>query len=204
MKTVERVVWFAIGVCVGVLPVVARPADPATSPALFASAMFPVAVVVNRPGSDGGDLSAVACVETMARFHGINQLKGLTAWSAVRPGGCDPKTLDGSIRDFCAFRHVRPPEYLSSETLGPADVENFHRAGRLVMVGDRGGEGSRYKRDVRTASIVCYIDGHHVCVHDPNYVEQGERFEWMSRKEFDWRFLGWVVVLNQAGDSTGR
>lgn len=160
--------------------------------------------VKNRAAKDGLGLNCVACIETAARYQGIDSLTGLTERQTTEKGGGWAEKI-GRILDSEKKRGAF--DYAQYEDKDFAEhISDALKCGHVPCVTWAGGK--HYHGHADTMVCVLYLDppledekkDSRACVLDPNFPEE---VEWMSRDEMLRRVAiagdgnAWIVTVKK-------
>lgn len=130
---------------------------------------------------DGRGMCVMTSIEMAARWHGLDQLRGLRDWCAGQPGGAYPAKVDRQLGEFCSARRISIPRYLQFQGRDPGSILDLcDRTGRMACITYN--SSPRYPGPiVHMVCCVKYGDRWAVAL-DCNF--PGDHcYEWMSRDE---------------------
>ena len=150
---------------------------------------------------DGYGMCVMSSIEMAARWHGMEQMRGLRDWCANYPGGAYPEKVVQQIASFCRSKNIPVPAYLQYEGPDPGPViEAANKSGRMACI--TYGYGPRYNSPYIPHMTACpkYSGNFAVCL-DNNFPGEN-RYEWMAKDELIRRVrhsprgqsAGWVFV----------
>lgn len=150
---------------------------------------------------DGAGMCVMSSIEMAARWHGMEQMRGLRDWCANDRGGAYPAKVDKQILAFCKAKGIAAPPYLQYEGPDPGPViEAACKSGRMPCI--TYGQSPRYNLPY-IAHMTCapkFSGKFGVCL-DNNFPGEN-KYEWMDREELVRRVrwsprgvgAGWVFV----------
>lgn len=148
----------------------------------------------NRGGSDGAGMCVMSSIEMAARWHNLEQLRGLRDWCARQPGGAYPSKVDRQMREYAEAHNIPIPAYINYD--GPKNLDLLRaalRSGRLPAVTYSGRDGVRYSGSISHMVTIVHLDDQWAVIMDNN--GKLDELIWMTPEEFQARWSGWAVIF---------
>lgn len=130
---------------------------------------------------DGAGMCVMSSIEMAAKWHGLDELRGLRNWCAKESGGAYPSKVDRQLKAFFKEKGIKPIPYLQYEGRNPEKlIELIDKTGRMACI--TYGYSPRYGG--RISHMVCspMYRGQYGVVLDNNFPGEN-RYEWMSKEE---------------------
>lgn len=150
---------------------------------------------------DGAGMCVMSSIEMAARWHGMEQMRGLRDWCANDRGGAYPEKVTKQIAAFCKFKNIPIPPYLQYEGPDPGPViEAANKSGRMACI--TYGWSPRYGSPYIPHMTCCpKFSGKYAVCLDNNFPGE-DKYEWMEKEELVRRVRhslggqssGWVFV----------
>ena len=137
---------------------------------------------------DGAGMCVMSSIEMAARYHGLDELRGLRDWCAHEAGGAGPDKVNDQLRRFFKAKKLDPKrfQYAQCEPRTAAELEAILKmldsTGRMICI--TYGYGPRYGS--RISHMVCCAGfpakGKWGVVLDNNFVGESA-YEWVEHSE---------------------
>jgi len=131
---------------------------------------------------DGAGMCVMSSIEMAARYHGLDQFRGLRDWCANEPGGGYPEKVVDQIRRYCKTKGIPEVPFYQYEGPNPEEVmEAIDKNGAMACI--TYAFSPRYNTSF-IAHMVCspMFRGKYGVVLDNNFINENS-YEWMDRAE---------------------
>ena len=157
---------------------------------------LPVDQRIRNIGSkvDGAGMCVMSSIEMSARWANMEEFRGLRDWCAKQPGGAYPSKVDRQLKEYCAAKGLRVPDYVQYQGPNPLPViQAAIGSSRIPCITYNGRDGVRYKGPI--AHMVCCngLTSQTATILDNNGIGENELL-WMTPKDMADRAPNWVFV----------
>lgn len=155
----------------------------------------------NVGGSDGSGLCVFDSMHHAGRWAGEPAFSAIFEWMKRHPGGGYPEKVDAMLKQLCAEKKLRIPNYVQIEDNDLEILKLACRNGIMPCVTYSYSPTGRYNGQ-RIAHMVNLenADDDYFAVLDNNYIG-ANNLEWLTPKEFAGPYaggrLGWCVLLTE-------
>lgn len=153
---------------------------------------FPPSLWMANIGSkvDRAGMCVTTSVEMVARYLGLDFMRGFRDWCAKEPGGCYPDKLEDQLKRYCKLKGVPVPPYVNFTGKNPADLLAQLDAAGLPYA-HQYDECPRYASARNPRGKIAHMvfgvkhSGRYAVVVDNNEIggvdgKSGKIFEWMA------------------------
>lgn len=131
---------------------------------------------------DGAGMCVMSSIEMAARYHGLDQFRGLRDWCANEPGGGYPEKVVDQLKRFHKVKGIEETPYYQYEGSNPGEVlDAIDRNGQMACI--TYAFSPRYNTSF-IAHMVCAVTyrGKYGVVLDNNFISENG-YEWMDKAE---------------------
>jgi hypothetical protein len=153
------------------------------------SAAFPVSQYMTNIGShvDGAGMCVSTSIEMLARYLGLDDLRGFRDWCARYPGGASADKIARQLPAFCKSKGIRCPAFLQYEGDAPEKLLSQLDAARVPFAHTYG-YSPRYGHRISHMVFSAKFGDKYAVVIDNNEIggvsaAKGTIYEWMSPAE---------------------
>lgn len=146
---------------------------------------------------DGAGMCVMSSIEMAARWHGMEEYRGLRNWCAKEGGGAYPEKVDRQLAAYAKEKGLLRPSYVQYEGSNVGEILRLcDRTGRMACI--TYGYGPRYGGTIAHMTCCPKYGGKYAVCLDNNFPGENA-YEWMTLDEMDKRVKhpgnsGWVFV----------